>query len=279
VTQDWREEAARLERAAMIDTTRPNAVRIADYFDGGRDNFEADRRAAQALVAAAPVIAKIAPAWRGFLERVVRYLMDEAGLRQFLFVGMTLAESNAHEIVWSADPGSRIVFADDDPVVLAHARAFMRPGPDVAGRAHGVAGYVDAGIRDPGAVVAGARSTLDFGQPVAVMLLFVLGFIDDTEAAADVVSALADAMPSGSHVAIHHIASDLDPAVAIAARRWNQQSPQTITLRSRAEVASLVAGLELVPPGVVPISDWRPEPDESQSGPVIPLHGVVARKP
>jgi hypothetical protein len=268
----------------MIDTTKPNAVRIADYFDGGRDNFEVDRKAARALVAAAPVIAMIAPAWRAFLRRVVRYLMAEAGLRQFLFVGTTLAESNAHEIVWAADPGSRIVVADDDPLALAHARAFIRPEPDgAAGHTGGAIGYVDAGLRDPGAIVAGARSTLDFDQPVAIMLMFVLAFIDDTAAAADVVAALAGAVPSGSHVAIHHIASDLDAGLATAARRWNQQSAQTVTLRSRAEVAGLVAGLDLVPPGVVPISDWRPEPDAAPDNPdsvtVIPLHGVVARKP
>lgn len=260
MTSDWRADRARLEQAALIDTTRAKAVRVADYFDGGEDNFEADRKAARALLATSPVIGLIAPAWRGFTRRVLRYLIRGAGVRQFLFVGMTLAASNAHEVVWSEDPGCRIVFADDDPLVLA-------------------AGYVPASLRYPDAIIAGARETLDFGQPIAVILFFVLAFIDDTAAAARIVSTLAEALPSGSYVALHHLAGDRDPALAIAARRWNQQSPQKITLRSRAAVESLVAGLEPVEPGLVLVDDWRPSGDTPRSASVIPLYGVVARKP
>lgn len=285
MAEDWlenlenRQNKARLQQAAQISTTRPKAVRVADYFDGGGDNFEVDRKAARALVAAAPIIALIAPAWRGFLLRVVRYLIREAGVRQFLFVNMTLAESNAHEIVWAEDPACGIVFADDDPLVLAHARAFMRPEPDPAtGRPEGAAGYVEAGLRDPAAIIAGARGTLDFGQPIAVMLLFVLAFVEDTGAAANIVSALTEPVPSGSYVAIHHIAGDVDPALATAARQWNRQSPQRITLRSGAEVESLVAGLDVIPPGLVPITDWRPYPDDPRPEFTIPLYGIVARK-
>jgi S-adenosyl methyltransferase len=279
VAEDWRDDKARMRQAALIDSRRPNAVRVADYFDGGGDNFEADRKAARELVAAAPVISLIAPAWRGFLQRVVRYLIREAGMRQFLFVNMTLADSNVHEIVWSEDPACRIVLADDDPLVLAHSRAFIRPEPDRAtGRPNGAAGYVAAGLRDPAAIIAGARATLDFGQPVAVMLLFVLAFVDDTAAAANIVSALTDPVLPGSHVAIHHIASDVDPALSTAARHWNRQSPQRITLRSRAEVASLIGGLDPIPPGLVPITDWRPAPGDARPEFTIPLYGIVARK-
>jgi S-adenosyl methyltransferase len=271
VTGDWRDSRERLEHTAQIDATLPNAARVADYLDGGRDNFEADRKAARGLVGLAPVVALIAPAWRAFLVRVVEYLVREAGVRQFLFVGTTPAGRNdVHQIVWSADPAGRIVIADDDQLVLAHARALMREG---------AAGFVDAGIDDPGAIVAGARQTLDFAEPVAIMLLFVLAFIDDTAAAAETVAALAAAGPPGSHVAIHHIASDMDPAVALAAGRWNQQSPRTITLRSRAQVESLAAGLDVVPPGLVPITDWRPSPDDPRPDFTIPLYGMVARKP
>ncbi len=279
--EDWRDTRDRLEQTTQIDATLPNAARVADYLDGGRDNFEADRRAARGLVALAPVVALIAPAWRAFLTRVVGYLVREAGVRQFLFVGTTPAGRNdAHEIVWSADPGCRIVIADDDQLVLAHARALMRPEPrEGADLPEGAVGFVDAGLHDPGAIVAGARQTLDFAEPIAIMLLFVLAFIDDTAVAADTVAALAAAVPSGSHVAIHHIASDLDPAVALAAGRWNQQSPQAITLRSRAQVESLVAGLDAVPPGLVPITDWRPSPGDPRPQFTIPLYGVVARKP
>ena len=273
MTSDWRADLARLEQAALIDTTRPKAVRVADFLDGGQDNFEADRKAARALLATAPVIGMIAPAWRGFTRRVLRYLVREAGVRQFLFVGMTLTAANAHEVVWSLDPDCRIVFADDDPLVLAHARAHTRPG------ASGAAGYVPASLHYPGAIIAGARETLDFGQPIAVILFFVLAFIDDTAAAARIVSSLAQALPSGSYVALHHLAGDLNPALALAARRWNQQSPQKITLRSRADVESLVAALEPVEPGLALVDDWRPSSDTPRPTSVIPLYGVVARKP
>jgi hypothetical protein len=274
VTNDWRADLARLEKAALIDTTRPKAVRVADFLDGGGDNFEADRKAARALIATAPVIGLIAPAWRGFTRRVLRYLVREAGVRQFLFVGMTMTAANAHEVVWSEDPGGRIVLADDDPLVVAHARAHMRPNGDDG---HGAVGVVPVGLRDPGAIIAGARATLDFGQPIAVILFFVLAFIEGTAAAARIVSELADALSPGSYVAIHHLTGDLDPALAIAARRWNQQSPQKITLRSRAAVESLVAGLEPVAPGLVLVEDWRPSPDAPAAAAVIPLYGVVAR--
>lgn len=281
MTGAWRQNKKRRDKAWPIDATVPNAGRVANYLDGGRDNFEADRKAAQSLVAAAPVIELIAPAWHAFFQRVVRYLVREAGVRQFLHVAVVLAVSNyADEFIWSVDPGCRIVFVGSDPLVLAHARALMRSEHDGdAGHPGGAIGYVHAEVTDPGAIVAGAREMLDFSQPIAVALPFALGFVADTVAAAGIVSALAGAVPSGSHVVIHHVASELNPALAAAARRWNRVSSQPITLRSKDEVASLVAGLDLVPPGVVPISEWRPAPGDPHSGDVIPLHAVVARKP
>ena len=277
----WRPNVAGREEAWLIDTTRPNVGRVANYLDDGRDNFEADRKAARALVAVAPVIDLIAPAWHAFIRRVVRYLVLEAGVRQLLYVAVTLAASNyAHELVWSVDPGCRILFVSSDAPVLAHARAVMRFEPNgVAGHPKGAIGFVDAEISDPGAILVAAGKVLDFSQPVAVVLPFTLGLVADTTAAADIVSALAGAAPSGSHVVIHHPASELNPAVAEAAQRWNQVSRQPITLRSKDEVASLVSGLDLVAPGVVPIGEWRQAPGDPHFGPVIPLYGVVARKP
>ena len=156
----------------------------------------------------------------------------------------------------------------------------MRSEPNgVAGRPGAAIGFVDAEISDPGTIVAAARKMLDFSQPVAVVLPFTLGLVMDTAAAAGIVSALAGAAPPGSHVVIHHPASELDPAAVPAAQRWNQVSRQLITLRSKDEVASLVSGLDLVAPGVVPICEWRPAPGDPHYGPVIPLYGVVARKP
>jgi hypothetical protein len=274
VGDDWRQDATRRAKADLIDTTTPNAARVTDYMYGGQDNFEADRKAARALVAAAPVVGTIAPSVRAFQQRVVRYLVAEAGIRQFLDVGTGLPlVGNTHEVAQSLVPECRIVYVDNDPMVLSHARALMKSAPG------GAIGYVDADVRDPVAIVADARATLDFGQPVAVMLLFTLAYVEDPGAAAAVVSSLVAAVPSGSYVAIYHLASDLDPTLAEAARQWNtMMSAQRITLRSRSQLADLVAGLELVPPGLVPVSEWRPAPADPRFEDIVPVYSVVARK-
>lgn len=273
---DRQADSTRRMRTGLIDTTVANPARAADFLDGGRDNFEADRAAARTMMAVAPVVRIIVPAARAFHRRVVSYLVAEAGVRQFLDVGAGLATSGrTHEVAQSLDPRCRVVYADDDPMVLTHTRALARSSPGEA------VGYVDAHIGDPGAMVAGAGATLDFREPVAVMLLSTstLAFTADTDAAAAAVSALAAAIPSGSYVSLYHQASDLDPALPAGIRRWNLLSAQPITLRSRAEVARLVAGLDLVPPGLVPITEWRPEHDDPRHDQIIPVHGVLARKP
>jgi hypothetical protein len=276
VTQDWQNEKTRRAKAAQIDTTVPNAARVADYLYGGRDNFEADRRAVRAMVATAPVVGAIVAAAHAFHRRVVDYLVAQAGIRQFLNMGGSLgASGSTHEIAQAVDPGCRVVYVDSDPVMLSHARALMKSGPS------GVTSFLDADVREPHVIVARAGETLDFGQPIAVMLLSTspLSQIADTAAAAAVVSALMATTASGSYVALHHQASDLDVALPSAIRRWNQVSHQPITLRSRAEIASLVAGLEPVPPGLVPIADWHPSDADPPSPDVVPVYGVVARKP
>ena len=279
MANDWEEEeAARRAKAELIDTSVPNAARVADYLYGGHNNFEADRKAARVLAAAAPEIAAIPPAVRGFQRRVLRFLVVEAGVRQFLDIGTGLPLVGAtHEVAQSFAPECRIAYVDNDPMVLAHARAMMTSAPG------GAIGYVDADVRDPGAIVAGARATLDLSQPVAVMLLFTLAYVEDTAEAAAVVPALMAAVPSGSYAAIYHVASDLDPALEEAARQWNKMMPaQPMTLRSRAQVAGLVAGLEPVPPGLVPITEWRPDAPaggDSENEHGVPIHGIVARKP
>jgi hypothetical protein len=272
---DWQEDATRRAKAALIDPTTPNAARVADYMYGGQNNFEVDRKAARTLVAAAPVVATIAPAARAFQQRVMRCLVAEAGVRQFLDIGTDLPlVGNTHEIAQSREPECRIVYVDNDPMVLSHARALMRSTPE------GAIGYVDADVRDTGVILADARATLDFGKPVAVMLLFTLAYVEDAAEAAAVVPSLMAALPSGSYVAIYHLASDLDPTLEEAATQWNKMmSAQPITLRSRSQVADLVAGLELVPPGLVPVSEWRPAPTDPRFDDVVPIHGVVARKP
>ncbi len=273
VTDDWQHDETRREKAARIDASVPNFARVSDYLRGGRNNFEADRKAAHALIAAAPVLRTIGPAVRAYHQRVVRYLAGEAGIRQFLDIGAGLAISgNTHEIAQSIDACCRVVYVDSDPMVLSHARALMRSAPA------GATSTVDADIADPAAIVAGAEQTLDFGRPAAIMLMSTLAFVEDTAAAAAGVCALARAVPAGSYVAIYHVASDLDPDVPLAVRRMSQWPSLRITPRSRAEVASLVSGLDWVPPGLVPICDWRPAPQDARPRDVVPYYGVVARK-
>jgi S-adenosyl methyltransferase len=275
MAEDLGEEATRRAKAELIDPTVPNAARIADYLNGGQDNFEADRKAARNLAAIAPVITAVAPAVRSFQQRVLRFLVAERGIRQVLDIGTGLPlVGNTHEVAQALAPESRIVYVDNDPMVLSHARALMRSAPE------GAIGFVDADVRDPGAIVAGARATLDFSQPVAVLLLFTLAYVEDAAQAAAVVRSLTAAGPSGSHVAIYHMASDMDPALDEAARQWNKLLPaQPITLRSRSEVASLVAGLDPVPPGVVPVTEWRPAPADPRVEHAVPVYAVAARKP
>jgi hypothetical protein len=275
MADDWGEDETRRAKAALISTTVPNAARVADYLYGGQNNFEADRRAARTLAATAPVIADIAPAIRAFQQRVLRFLVTEAGIRQFLDIGTSLPlVGNTHEVAQSFVPECRIAYVDNDPMVLSHARALMKSAPG------GAVGYVDADVRDSAAIVAGARATLDLSQPVAVMLLFTLAYVQDDAEAAAVVSSLVAAVPSGSYVAIYHLASDLDPALEEAARQWNKIMPaQPITLRSRSEVARLVAGLDPVPPGLVPITEWRPAPGDPSFEHAVPIYGVAARTP
>ena len=273
--EDWGEDATRRAKAALISTLVPNAKRVADYMYGGQNNFEADRKAARSLAAAAPVVGSIAPAVRGFQQRVLRYLVVEAGIRQFLDIGTDLPlVGSTHDVAQSLVPECRIAYVDNDPMVLSHARALMKSAPG------GVVGYVDADVREPTTIVEGATGTLDFGQPVAILLLFTLAYVADGVEAAGVVSALAASLPSGSYVAIYHLASDMDPAMEEAARIWNKMMPtQAITLRSKAEVADLVADLVAVPPGLVPVTEWRADGDlRLDDGVSVPVYGIVARK-
>jgi hypothetical protein len=276
MAEDWGEDdATRRAKAALISTTVPNAARVVDYLYGGENNFEVDRRAARALATTAPVIADIAPAVRAFQQRVLRFLVIDAGIRQFLDIGIGLPLiGNTHEVTQSLVPECRIAYVDNDPMVLSHARALMKSAPG------GAVGCVDADIRDAAAIVAGARETLDLSEPVAIMLLFTLAYVRNDAEAVAAVSALTEAVPSGSYVAIYHLAGGVNPSLDEAARQWNKLLPaQPITLRSRADVARFTAGLNPVPPGLVPVTEWRPAPDDLGFEHAIPVHGIVANKP
>jgi hypothetical protein len=282
-------------KPTLIDVTVPNAARAADFLYGGRDNFAADRKAARAVAASAPTIERIPAEARAFRHRVIRFLVAEAGITQFLDVGTGLVPPGAtHELAQSIAPRSRVVYTDSDPMILSRVTAQAQSAGS------GTVSCVDGDIADVDAIVANALPTLDLRQPVAVLLLSTLAHVPTTIAAGRAVSSLMGAVPSGSHVVIYHLANDLDPAMPAAARHWNKTTPKPITLRSRTDVLSLVSGLELVPPGVVPVAEWRPGlgplagrgapvgedgPGAAQDAPAaaqahpVPVHGVVARKP
>jgi hypothetical protein len=274
MTDRRRRDSPRRDRAALIDTTVPNAARVGDCLEGGRDNFEVDRRAVRTLVAAGPVTATIAPAMRAFHLRAMRYLTGEAGIRQFLDTGTGLAMTGkTHQVAQSLAPECRVVYADDDPMVLARTRALQASAP------YGAVASVEADLSDPRAILSGAAEVLDFRRPVAMLLMATLAYILDDAAAAEILLALTGAVAAGSCVVLGHQASDLNPEMPAVARRWNAMSDQRIELRSRARLAGLLAGFELVPPGIVPVTDWRPAMDDPRFDLVVPVHGIVARKP
>jgi hypothetical protein len=271
---DWQLDATRRAKVARIDTEVPNAARVADFLNGRRNNFDADRRAARAMLATAPAIGAIVPAVLAFHRRAVRFLALEAGIRQFLDVGTGLpGVETSRDLAQSVDPACRVVWVDNDPMVLSHVRALLRS------TSQGAVAALDARLTDPAGLLAGAAATLDFRKPMAVLLPSPLLFIPSTARAAGIISTLLAALSPGSYLALCQVASDLDPALGAGADLWNRMSPQHITLRSRAEVAGLTAGLDLVEPGLVPVNEWRPASAGAGSDRPAPVYAVLARKP
>ena len=257
-----------------FDTSVAHPARIWNVFLGGKDNFAADRAAAEGVLAASPVVAEVARADRAFLASAVSYLVAEAGIRQFLDIGTGLpTANNTHEVAQRAAPESRIVYVDNDPIVLAHARALLTSDP------RGVTAYIDADVRDTGRILAQAAETLDFSQPVAVLLLGILPFIPDADEPHVLTSRLMAAVTPGSYLAISHGASDIQVvSVTEANRRYNERSAVALNLRTRAAVTRMFGHLELVPPGLVPLDHWRPgQPAPAEGG--LPAYGALARKP
>jgi len=257
-----------------INTAVPHPARVYDYFLGGNDNFEADRVAAEAGIAAFPKTAESARASRAFLRRVVRFLAAEAGIRQFLDIGAGLPSGqNVHQVAQSIAPEARIVYADNDPVVLVHAKALLTSSPD------GVTRYLDADLREPEKIITEAAETLDFSQPAAVLLLGILHNIGDSQDPYGIVSRLTEAIPSGSYLAICHLTSDIYPELTEFARALNErQLDAPLVLRDHAQVTGFFDGLELVEPGVVQLSKWRPD-TELEAAAAAALWGGLARKP
>ena len=258
--------------SSKIDTTVPHSARIWNYWLGGKDHYPVDRAAGDKYRETYPVIVDTARAVRYFMARAVRYLAAEAGVRQFLDIGTGLpAVDNTHEIAQRVAPESRVVYVDNDPLVLAHARALLSSRPE------GACAYVDADMREPGQILAAAAGTLDLDQPVALLLMGVLGHVSDYAAAQAVVDGVLGALPPGSYLALADSVRAGDAHIA-AGKNYAESGAVPYQLRSPAEIAGFFHGLDLVEPGVVPVHEWHPDPAPFPAVPVDTLGGV-GRKP
>ncbi len=261
------------EEQVDFDTSVAHIARVYDYWLGGKDNFEADRTAGEEALAAYPDLVSSVRANRAFLARGVHYLAADAGIRQFLDIGTGIpSANNTHEVAQWVAPGSRVVYVDNDPIVLAHARALL------VGRPEGTTDYLDADLRDTGKILDHARGLLDFSQPVAVMLVAVLHLIGPDDDPYGIVSQLMDAVPPGSYLLLSHVASDIEPEkMAEMGKRLNRLLAQKGYYRSQAEVTQFFTGLELLEPGVVPVQHWRQD-SEIEGARRAAMWGGLARK-
>ncbi len=252
-----------------IDTTVAHEARVYDYWLGGKDNFAADRALGDAIKAQIPTTATMARANRAFLGRAVRYLVREAGIRQFLDIGTGIPTyGNVHEVAQQIAPESRVLYVDNDPIVLAHARALM------TSTAEGRTAFIQADVRDPAALLANpvVAQTLDLTQPIGLMLVAILMYFP-AEQPYEIVAALLDALPSGSYLTISHPTADFDAAATAGVAAVAKHSGITLVPRSQAETEAFFTGVELVEPGVVPVLAWHPD------GPPISSAQVVVLRP
>jgi hypothetical protein len=239
----------------QFDPDVAHPARVYGYWLGGKDNYHADRAAAEQVARCRPQVVAGARANRAFLARAVRYLAGQRGICQFVDIGCGLpAPASTHEVAQTIVPQARVVYVDSDPLVLSHARALLASSPE------GGCDYVDADLRDPDLIVREAARTLDFGRPTAVLLLAVLQFIPDNVNPAGIVARLAAGMAPGSFIAVSHLTADFAPEqVTSGVAAYNTLVPAGITARSHAGVTALFGGLSLVAPGVVPVTEWRPD--------------------
>jgi hypothetical protein len=261
-----------------IDTSRPHPARIYDYGLGGKNHFAADREVADKVIESWPAVRTAGRENRAFLGRTVRYLAAAEGIRQFLDIGTGLpTTNNVHEVAQDVAPSSRVVYADNDPLVLAHAQALLTSAP--AGRT----AYIQADLRAPEEILSSpvVRSVIDFDQPLALMLVAVLHFVQDEDKPAEIIEVLLDALPPGSYLVASHVTGEHDPTGPAAGQRAYRESRMRAQLRDSDVFARLAfSGLELVPPGVVLVSEWRPEGDGPRPAPdEVNCYGGVARKP
>ncbi|MGH3855954.1 MAG: SAM-dependent methyltransferase [Pseudonocardiaceae bacterium] len=259
-----------------IDTTVPQSARVWNYWLGGKDNYPVDEEAGDRIRAVMPGIVDTARALRGFLVRAVRYLVGEVGIRQLLDIGTGLPTvNNTHQVAQAIAPECRIVYTDNDPLVLAHARALLTSTPE------GVTDYIDADLRDPNKIVREAARTLDFTQPIALMLLGILNHIMDTDESYAIVNRLLDALPSGSYLVMGHFTSIVDTEIVEEGMRIYNESGGTppVRGRNRQELIRYFDRLELLEPGLVSVSLWRPDSDNVGTPAEVYELGGVGRKP
>jgi hypothetical protein len=262
---------------SLIDTTVSHSARVWNYWLGGKDHYPVDREVGDRVAEMYPDIVLLARAARAFLTRAVQYLAGEAGIRQFLDVGTGLPTvNNTHQVAQSIAPESRVVYADNDPLVLAHARALLTSSPE------GATDYVDADLRDPAKILQEAARTLDFSKPVAITLIAILHHITDFDEARSIVTRLMKAVPSGSYLVISHSTNVIYGAVSDeAAGRWNKFGKPPVILRSPEQIALFFDGLQVLEPGIVSTPRWRPDAADIGEGSArdVDQFCAVARKP
>ncbi|AZK92655.1 MULTISPECIES: SAM-dependent methyltransferase [Streptomyces] len=268
MTADTPDSGTDRSRHPEFDTGAPHSARVWNYWLGGKDNYPVDQEVGEEFRQSFPGIVDLARDSRAFLARTVTYLAREVGIRQFLDIGTGLPTAdNTHQIAQRAAPSSRIVYVDNDPLVLAHARALLVSTPE------GATDYIDADLHDPVAILGKARDILDLSRPVALTLMQVIGHVSTYEEARSIVGTLMDALPSGSYL-VFNDSVNTHAGNAEATRQYNASGAAPYFLRSPAEVAGFFEELELLEPGVVPLSQWRPAPDTVTDGEVIALGGV-----
>ena len=258
---------------SSFDTSVAHPARVYDYLLGGKDNYDADREAAEGIKAISPNVVASVRANRAFLRRAVQYLAAEAGIRQFLDIGTGLPTAeNTHQVAQEVAPESRIVYVDNDPIVLAHARALLTSAPE------GATAYIDADLRNIDQIMSEAAATLDFSKPVAVMLLCIMQYVPDSAGPHQIVSRLMEQVSPGSYLTMSDTTRDIETEQMVAgAAQYNQRlGPNVFTPRTGAEFAAFFDGLDLVEPGLVPLPQWRALADPKQ---VIPMYAAMGRKP
>jgi hypothetical protein len=260
------------DKTPKLDTSVPHSARVWNYWQGGKDYYPADRIVGDQVMAMFPDITRLARADRAFLGRAVQYLAGEAGIRQFLDIGTGLpTANNTHQVAQTIAPESRIVYVDNDPLVLVHARALLTSTPE------GACDYMDADLRDTGTILAQAARTLDFTRPVALMMLGIVGQVPDSDHPRAIITQLMNAMPSGSYLALSD-GINTSETFTEAVRHYNENSANTYHPRGPGQITGFFDGLELIEPGVVELTRWRPEASPFPDPGVVPGMCGVGRK-